>query len=138
MQRASAALARLVVRGPGAVLLGALALSVAATPLALRVRHLDTDPLDLLPRAVPEAATFARYSRLFGGEQLLLVLVESSDPARLASFADAYAAALRARPDVQEVRERLSGETAARLRDHLLDLLDDEEIDALAAKATPE
>jgi predicted RND superfamily exporter protein len=130
-------LAHLVVRRPRAVLLAAATVALAAAPAVLRLR-LDTDPLDLLPQRVEEAATFRRFSHLFVDEQLLLVLVEGDDPARLAAFADRYAEALRRRPDVAEVRERLSGATAALLRDHLPDLLDDAERAALAERLRPE
>lgn len=133
----STRLARLVTRHPRAVLLAALLSILLAAPLALRLR-LDTDMVDLLPRGAPAAGAFVRFTRAFAEEQVLFVLVEGSDGARLTDFADRYAAALRAHPGIIQVRERVGAGAADFLRQHLLQLLDEKELDALAARTTPE
>lgn len=133
----SARLAQFVVHRPWVVLAVALVLSVAAAPLALRLR-LDTDLINLVPGSSPAAASFVRFTRTFGAEQPLVALVECDDPARLNDFADRYAEALRARADIAEVRVRLSGASAGLIQGHLIDLLDDAELAALAPRVTDE
>jgi predicted RND superfamily exporter protein len=128
--------AELPIKRPGRVLAVALAATVALLPLVLRVR-LDTDVVDLFPQKSAEARAFARFSRAFAGEQNLLVLVECDDGARLTAFADAYAAELRRSPLVAEVRFRLSAAAATLVRDHLVQLLDDEELKEAARKLAP-
>jgi predicted RND superfamily exporter protein len=130
-------LARLLVTRPGRVLLVSLLVTIALAPLVARIR-LDTDVVKLVPSGAPEAQAFARFARSFVTEQVLIVLAESDDPARLPAFADAFAAELRGAPDVAEVRYRLSGGAASFLRDHLTQLLTVEEIDALAPRVTSE
>src|SRR6266496_2323021 len=119
-------LAAAVLRRPGRTLLVALVATAALVPLVLRLR-IDADVVDLFPQRSVEAQAFARFSRAFVAEQMLLILVEGDDPARLTAFADGYAAALTTAPEtaplVAEVRWRVSSATAALLRDHLLALL---------------
>lgn len=117
---------------PGRVLAVALILTVALVPLLLKLR-VDSDIVDLFPQRSVEAQAFARFSRAFVAEQMLLVLVESDDPEKLGPFADQYAAALGASRDVAEVRWKVSAATGALLKDHLLSLLTDEEL-AIAIK----
>lgn len=133
----SAWLARVLVTRPGRVLAAALAVTLLAVPLVLRLR-LDTDIVDLFPSHSDEAQAFARFSRAFISEQVLLVLVESDDGERLTEFADRYAGALAALPGVAEVRYKISAGTGAFLRDHLLALLTDEEWQKIAERTTPE
>ena len=132
----SGRLARLVVLRPWRVLGVALLVTAALAPLVLRVR-LDTDLVDLMPRGAPGAEAFARFTRAFAAEQALIVLVEGSDGPRLTEFADRYAAALRARPGIVEVRSKLGVGSADLVRQHLLTLLDDNELDELERRATP-
>jgi predicted RND superfamily exporter protein len=133
----AARLARLLVHKPGRVLLVALLFTAALVPLVLRIR-LDTDVVKLVPQGSDEAQAFARFARSFVAEQILIVLVESEDPAALTGFADGYADALGKLPEVAEVRYRLSARSAGFLRDHLTQLLTADEIDALAPRVTPE
>lgn len=137
MRAVSNRLARLVVSHPRMVLLSALVVALAALPFGLRLR-LATNLVDLVPRSSPGAAAFARYSQAFSAEQSLVILVESSDPARLLEFAARYAAELRRLPGVTRVRERIGPGAAALLRDHLLTLLDDEDLATLATRTTPD
>src|SRR5262249_9182350 len=97
-----------------------------------------TDMLDLFPRRSDESEAFARFSRKFVADQLLMVIVEGDDPARLVEFVDRYAEALAKSPLVVEVRHKLSAETGRFLRVHLLQLLSDEEIAALAERSSPD
>jgi predicted RND superfamily exporter protein len=127
----------MVVRRPARVLLVALVATLACVPLLLKLR-LDTDVLDLFPRHSVETEAFARFSRAFIAEQVLIVLVESDDPARLTEFVDRYAAELRKLPLVADVRHRLSGGAGKLVRDHLLALLDEDELAQLAPRLTPD
>lgn len=133
----AAALARLVVTRPRRVLIVALLLSAALVPLVLRIR-LDTDVTRLVPRGREEAAAFARFARTFVAEQVLIVLAESDDPAKLPPFAEALAEALGKRPDVAEVRFRLGRDAATFMRDHLTQLLTVDEIAAVRPRLEPE
>ncbi len=131
-----ASLARLVTERSRAVLVGALVLTLALLPLALKLR-LDSDIYDLFPRDQPVADAFARFSKAFIAEPVVLVLVESNDAAKLDAFVDPFAARLRAQPHIAEVRHRLSGEAARFFRDHLIALLDEHDLDALRACTEP-
>jgi predicted RND superfamily exporter protein len=133
----AARLARFLVEKPGRVLLTALLFSAALVPLVIRIR-LDTDIVKLVPQGRQEAQAFARFARSFVAEQVLIVLVESDDGAQLPGFADRYAEALRAMPQVAEVRYRLSADAATFMRDHLTQLLTVEEIDSLEPRVTTE
>jgi predicted RND superfamily exporter protein len=137
MTSLSAWLARTLVRRPKQVLAAMLLATAALLPLVEGLR-LHTDVVDLFPRHDPETEAFARFSRSFISEQVLLILVESEDPERLTQFADRLAPELQKLPQVLEVRYRLSGATASFLRDHLLLLLDDAEMNELAKRMTPE
>ncbi len=133
----SARLAQLLIRRPGRVLAAAGLVTLLLIPLVLRLR-LHTDIVDLFPQHDAETAAFARFSRAFISEQVLLVLVESEDPERLTHFAEALAPELQKLPQVQEVRYRLSSAAGTLLRDHLMTLLDDDEFAQLAKRMTPE
>jgi uncharacterized protein len=133
----AARLASLLVRRPGRVLLAAGVLTLLLVPVVIRLR-LHTDIIDLFPRHDEETEAFARFSRDFVSEQVLLVLVESEDAERLTAFAEAYAPELQKLPQVAEVRYRLSATAGAYLRDHLLLLLDDKEFAQLQRRMTPE
>jgi len=132
----SARWANLAISRPGRVLLVVLLATLALVPLVLKLRF-DTDVVDLFPQSSAEAQAFARFSRAFVAEQMLLVLVEGDDAGKLRAFADAYAAELQKSPDVSEVRWRVSQATGLLLKEHLLSLLTDDELDAAAAKLQP-
>ncbi len=132
----SARLARLTVTRPKTVLAVVILVSLLLAPLAVRLR-LDTDLIGLFPRNSPEAEAFARYSRGFLSEKLMLILVESEDAAALPKFLDDYAAALAKDPSIDEVRHRLSAQAALYLRDHLFQLLGDEELRLLEERTRP-
>jgi predicted RND superfamily exporter protein len=119
------------------VLWAALALTLALAPLLIRLR-LHTDVVDLFPRHDAETEAFARFSRAFISEQVLLILIESEDPDRLTELADRMGPELQKLPQVLEVRYRLSAQAGAFLRDHLLLLLDEGELAELAKKMTPD
>lgn len=105
-------------------------------PLLLRLR-IDADIVDLFPQRSVEAQAFARFSHTFVAEEMLLVLVEGEDPARLTPFVDRYAAALSALPEVAEVRWRVSKATGTLLRDHLLALLNAKELTEVTRRLAP-
>jgi predicted RND superfamily exporter protein len=124
--------------------LRALVVAVVATslvvPLLLRLR-IDADVVDLFPQSSVEAQAFARFSRAFVAEQMLLILVEGDDPARLTRFADEFAAGLTTAPEtaphIAEVRWKVSAATATLLRDHLLSLINEDEAALAAARLQP-
>ena len=130
----SAALAR-----PRALLLCLLAVTLLSAPL-LRRLDLQGDLVDLLPRSSQAAQTFARFTRGLGAGQELIILVTGSpdDKPRLTEFADAYAQALSAHPDVAQVTHRIGGNSLGYLRDHLLLLLSDGDLDELQARLQPD
>ncbi len=128
--------ANLTTTRPGRVLVAALLATAALLPLVLKLR-IDSEVVDLFPQHSAEAQAFARFSRAFVAEQMLLVLVEGDDPAALRAFADGYAPALEASPDVAEVRWRVSSATGELLRDHLLSLLTDDELQTALARLQP-
>jgi predicted RND superfamily exporter protein len=114
----------------------ALGATLLIVPLLLRLR-LDTDVVDLFPQRSAEAQAFARFSRAFVAEQLLIILVESDDAATLTDFADRFAPRLAEAPEVAEVRWRVSAATGLLLRDHVLALLSDEELAIAAQRLAP-
>ncbi len=127
-------LAHEVVRRPVRILLVALTLSLVLSPIVILRLRLDTDVMDLFPQRSAEAQAFARFSRAFVADQVLLVLVEGDDASRLTEFADRYAAELRRSSLVADVRHKLSADSARFLRDHAMLLLDDAELSALNAR----
>jgi uncharacterized protein len=136
----SSRLAATLVTRPGRALLAALAVTAALVPFLLKLR-IDADMVDLFPQRSVEAQAFARFSRAFVAEQMLLILVESDDGDKLTRFADQYATALSSAPEtaslVAEVRWRVSAATATLLRDHLLSLLGDDELALAIARLKP-
>jgi len=128
--------ATLLTTRPGRVLAAALVATMALLPLVLKLR-IDSEVVDLFPQHSVEAQAFARFSRAFVAEQTLLVLVEGDDAAALRKFADDYAHALEAAPEVAEVRWRVSSATGTLLRDHLLSLLTDDELRTALARLQP-
>jgi uncharacterized protein len=121
---------------PGRVLAAALLATLALVPLLLRLR-IDSDVVDLFPQTSAEAQAFARFSRAFVAEQSLIIVVEGDDPERLRKLTDEYAAALSQSRDVAEVRWRVSAATGTLLRDHLLALLTDDELQVALARLQP-
>jgi predicted RND superfamily exporter protein len=126
-----------LLRSPRLVLGVALLLTVLALPALRRIR-LDGDVLDLLPRSSPATQAFAAYSKNMVAAQELVVLATCSDPTRLTEFADQYADKIRALPDVEQVTHRISADSLRFLRDHLLLLLPEEDIDELGRRLTKE
>lgn len=116
------------------LLLGALVLLTALSLPLLRRLDLQGDLVDMLPRSSQAARTFTRFTRDLGAGQELIVLVTGSDPERLTQFADQYAAALEKLPDVQQVTYRIGANTLTYLRDHLLLLLTDGDLDELGRR----
>lgn len=125
-----------LLRRPRLLLAGLLLLTLVSLPL-LRRLDLRGDLVDLLPRSSQAAQTFARFTRDLGAGQELIILVTGADPQGLVDFADRYAAGLRQLPDVQQVTYRISTESLTYLRDHLLLLLDDRDLDELGRRVQP-
>ncbi len=122
---------------PRALFAGMLFLTVLLLPL-LRRLDLQGDLVDLLPRSSPAAQTFATFNRSLGAGQELIVLLTGSDAQKLVDFAEAYAAALQKLPDVQQVTYRIGAGSLTYLRDHLLLLLSESDLDELAKRLEPE
>lgn len=126
-----------LLRSPRTWLLVLGLLTLIALPAALSLR-LEESTVDLLPRSSPAAQSFKRFTRGLVAGQELIILVVCEDPARLLSFADQYAAALEKLPDAGQVSYRVSQRSIGYLREHLLLLLDDDELDELARRLRPE
>ena len=122
---------------PRALLGVALLLSLLISPL-LRRLNLHGDLLDLLPRSSQAAQAFASYSKHMVASQELVVLVTCADSNTLIDFAEKYAKELTKLPDVAQVTHRISGQSLRYLRDHLLLLLDDDDIAELGRRLQPE
>jgi uncharacterized protein len=127
----------MLVTRPGRVLAALALLTLATVPLVAKLR-LDTDIVDLFPQGSADAQAFARFSRAFVAEQMLLVLIEGDDAAALTKLADQLAPALASAPEVAEVRWRVSAATGTLLKDHLLALLDDDELQTAATRLSAE
>lgn len=126
-----------LLRRPRALLVAMLLVSALGLPLLLRI-NLQGDLVDLLPRSSSAAQTFATFNQKLAAGQELIVLVTCADPEKLTDFAERYAAALRAHPEVQQVTYRIAQDSLRYLRDHLLLLLNDADLDELARRLTPE
>lgn len=126
--------ARLLARP--ALLLWSLVLCTLCCLPVLSKLSLEGDVVDLLPRSSQAAQTFARFTRGLGTGQELIVLISGSDRQRLTQFADTYAEAIARHPEVLQVTHRIGGQSLSYLRDHLLLLLSDEDLDELARRIT--
>ena len=126
-----------LLRRPRALLIAMLLLSALCVPLLGRI-NLQGDLVDLLPRSSSAAQTFATFNQKLAAGQELIVLVTCADPDKLTDFAERYAAALRAHPEVQQVTYRIAQDSLRYLRDHLLLLLNDADLDELGRRLTPE
>lgn len=127
---------RLLAR-PKALLLILALVSALLVPLLVRL-DLRGDLVDLLPRSSTAAQTFGAYSTHLSAGQELIALVTCAEPERLTDFAERYAAALRQHPDVEQVTHRIGGDSLRYLRDHLLLLLSDSDLDELQKRLMPE
>lgn len=127
---------RLLAR-PRALLLSLLLLTALLSPL-LRRLDLRGDLVDLLPRSSSAAQTFGRYSTHLSAGQELIALVTCKDPDKLVQFAERYAAALREHKEVAQVTHRIGGDSLRYLRDHLLLLLNDADLDELGRRLEPQ
>lgn len=125
-----------LLRWPKALLGVTLLVSLLLSPLIRRL-NLHGDLLDLLPRSSKAAQAFASYSKHMVASQELVVLVTCSDPSTLTDFAERYSQALSKLPDVAQVTHRISGQSLRYLRDHLLLLLDENDIAELGRRLTP-
>lgn len=126
-----------LLRRPRALLAAMLLLSALCLPLLFRI-NLQGDLVDLLPRSSSAAQTFATFNQKLAAGQELIVLVTCADPDKLTDFAERYVAALRAHPEVQQVTYRIAQDSLRYLREHLLLLLNDADLDELARRLTPE
>jgi predicted RND superfamily exporter protein len=126
-----------LLRHPRALLAAMLLLSVLCLPLLGRI-NLQGDLVDLLPRSSSAAQAFATFNQKLAAGQELIVLVTCADPERLTDFAERYATELRAHPEVQQVTYRIAQDSLRYLRDHLLLLLNDADLDELGRRLTPE
>lgn len=126
-----------MLRRPRLLLAVLLILSAVCAPLLRRI-NLQGDLVDLLPRSSTAAQTFATFNRQLAAGQELIVLVTCQDPEQLIDFAERYAAAISRHPEVQQVTYRIAKDSLRYLRDHLLLLLNDAELDELERRLQPE
>ncbi len=126
-----------MLRRPRLLLAALLILSAVCAPLLRRI-NLQGDLVDLLPRSSTAAQTFATFNRQLAAGQELIVLVTCQDPEQLIDFAERYAAAVSRHPEVQQVTYRIAKDSLRYLRDHLLLLLNDADLDELERRLQPE
>ncbi len=122
---------------PRALLLCLLLFSALMVSVAMRLR-LEGNVIELLPRSSSAARTFATFTRSLVAGQELVILVLCDDPTRLTTFADEYAAGLTRLPGARQVTYRVSRQSADYLRNHLLLLLNEDEITELSRRLLPE
>lgn len=101
------ALAEVSARRPRTVLMAACALAVVALALAAGRLELRTSNLDLIDPDLPEVRHFREVAESFGTPNVLLVVLESDDPAALRAMVDTLGPRLRALPGVRAVADRL-------------------------------
>ncbi len=86
----------------GGLLLAAASLGVAAARLELK-----TSNLDLVDHRIPTVARFLAFAETFGSPNMLVVVLEGRDEARLREAVDRLAPRLGAAPGVRTVMARL-------------------------------
>ena len=127
-----------LLRAPRA-LLGVRYLSRCSLRPLLRRLNLNGDLLDLAAALVGRSAqAFASYSTCMVASQELVVLVTYCRSVEADPFAEQYSRKLNALPDVAQVTHRISGQSLRYLRDHLLLLLDDDDMAELGRRLAPD
>jgi len=111
------AVARLVLRFPLAVVLGAVALAAMSGVYAARNLRMNADTNDLIARDRPYMKPFVAFMREFGDLEYLYAVVESEgeDQARARAAVEALVARLRALPDIGGVYGEVTPEAQRRL-----------------------
>jgi hypothetical protein len=92
---------------PGWTVALALLLAAAALLLAAARLEIKTSNLDLVDPDLPAVARFRDFARSFGTPNMLVVVLEGSDPAKLRSAADRVAEKVRGAHGVRAVFARL-------------------------------
>lgn len=106
-ERSFGAAVELCVRRPRTVLaLGAL-LAAASVGLAAARLEVRTSNLDLVDPSLPEVARFRAFAERFGTPNMLVVVLEGADPAKLHTAVDRVAEEARKGPGVRNVLARL-------------------------------
>jgi len=85
----------------------ALVLVLVSLGLAAARLELKTSNLDLVDPHLPEVARFRQFAREFGTPNMLVVVLEGSNPARLRIAVDRVAASVRGARGVRSVMARL-------------------------------
>jgi hypothetical protein len=106
-ERAFTRLAEAATARPRWGVAAALVLAAAALVLASARLQLKTSNLDLVDPDLPAVARFRELARNFGTPNMLIVVLEGPDPARLREAADLAAGAIRGAGGVRAVFARL-------------------------------
>lgn len=100
-------------RRTGLVLGCSIALALLASLSLVRLEF-DVGLVSMLPKGSPRFADYERFIKRFGAQDLAVALVRGSTPEEARRFADAFADALRDRPEVLEVRAGVDREAFLR------------------------
>ncbi|HKV08667.1 MAG TPA: MMPL family transporter [Thermoanaerobaculia bacterium] len=106
-ERVFGSLAEAATARPGWTIVASLALAAVALVLALARIELKTSNLDLVDPDLPEVARFRDFAQSFGTPNVLVVVLEGNDPARLRTAVDRTAAEIRGGHGVRAVFSRL-------------------------------
>lgn len=111
------AVARLVLRFPLAVVLGAVALAAVSGVYAARHLRMNADTNDLIARDRPYMKPFVAFMREFGDLEYLYAVVEGDgeDPARAQAAVESLVTRLRALPDIGGVYGEVTPDEQRRL-----------------------
>lgn len=106
-ERVFGRLAEAATARPGWTIAAALVLAAAALLLAGARLELKTSNLDLVDPDLPAVARFRDFARSFGTPNMLVVVLEGADPAKLRAAADRVAEEVRGAQGVRAVFARL-------------------------------
>ena len=128
-----------VARRHRAVLVASLVLMLMSAVSLVALRF-DFDVLGMLPTGAPAFDNFKTFVADFGELDELVVLAECSDPVRLRTFADAFAARLGALESVTAVQGKIDVEQIQQglLGEFLYNYVPAAAYDELAARLTPD
>ncbi|HSK76175.1 MAG TPA: MMPL family transporter [Thermoanaerobaculia bacterium] len=112
-ERVFGRLAEAATARPGWTVAAALVLAALSLVFALARIEIKTSNLDLVDPGLPEVARFRDFAQSFGTPNVLVVVLEGNDPAKLRAAVDRTAAEIRGAHGVRAVFGRLPYEPAS-------------------------